>query len=168
MTYDLQAMEAIKQLKYTYVRSLDSANQDGLRDCFTEDAHICFKGGVYTVEFTGRDNILEFLATSFHSRAAASHQVHHPVIELVSDTEATGQWSLQDVYHDLNARVIISGASEYVDTYIKGSDRAWRIADSGYTRLFEMTQPMPEQMVCTYHKLSETGKDLGLAPAETD
>ncbi|MEO0883206.1 MAG: nuclear transport factor 2 family protein [Pseudomonadota bacterium] len=162
MTHDLQAMEAIKQLKYRYVRALDSADQVGLEACFTEDAHICFKGGVYTVEFTGRDKILEFLATSFHSKAAASHQVHHPVIDLLSDTEAQGQWSLQDVFHDLNARVIISGAAEYVDTYRKGADGAWRIAESGYTRLYEMTQPMPEQMVCTYNKLAETGRDLGL------
>jgi len=162
LPYDLQAIEAIKQLKYRYVRALDSADQRGLEACFTEEAHICFQGGVYTVEFTGRDRILDFLATSFHSKAAASHQVHHPNIDVVGQTEAHGQWSLQDVYHDLNQRVIISGAAEYVDRYVKDSDGIWRISDSSYTRLYEMTQPMPEQMVCTYHKLAETGRDLGL------
>ncbi|MEL7454265.1 MAG: nuclear transport factor 2 family protein, partial [Pseudomonadota bacterium] len=131
-----------------------------LETCFTSDAYICFKGGVYTVEFTGRDAILDFLATSFHSKAATSHQVHHPLIRIESDTVATGQWSLQDHYHDLNHRMIVSGTAEYIDTYVKDSDGDWRISRSGYTRLYEMTQPMPENMVCTYHKLAETGKDL--------
>ena len=160
MTFDLQAMEAVKQLKYRYVRALDTADMDGLRACFTEDAHIRFQGGVYTVEFTGRDKILDFLRTAFHSMAAASHQVHHPVITLESETTATGRWSLQDTFFDLNQRVIISGAAEYEDSYVQDTWGAWRMSRSSYTRLYEMTQPMPEEMICTYHKLSETGAPL--------
>lgn len=157
---ELLEIEAIRQLKYRYVRALDTADMDGLRACMTEDAHIKFEGGIYTVEYTGIENILEFLATSFHSKAAASHQVHHPTIELLSETTARGQWSLSDVFHDLNHRIIVSGAAEYVDDYVKGNDGSWRIARSGYTRLYEMTQPMPEQMNCTFNKLSQTGKEL--------
>lgn len=162
MSFDLQAMEAIKQLKYRYVRALDTADIEALRTCFTEEAHIRFAGGVYTVEFTGREAILEFMAMSFHSKAATSHQVHHPVITLDGADRATGQWSLQDYYHDLTHRIIISGASEYQDTYVRDADGQWRIAESGYSRLYEMTQPMPSDMVCTYHKLAETGRDVSL------
>lgn len=163
MSFDLQAMEAIKQLKYRYVRALDTADLDTLGDCLTEDAYIKFEGGIYTVEHTGRASITEFMGMSFHSRAATSHQVHHPVIEMLSETTAKGQWSLQDYYHDLNMRMIISGASEYHDQYVKEADGKWRIADSRYQRLFEMTQPMPENMTCTVHKLATTGKDLELS-----
>ena len=162
MSLDLQAIEEIKQLKYRYVRALDTADTKTLGDCLTEDAHIKFEGGIYTVEHTGRDAITDFMGTSFHSKAASSHQVHHPTIEILSDATARGQWSLQDVYHDLNLRMIVSGASEYMDEYVKEADGKWRIADSRYQRLYEMTQPMPENMTCTIAKLATTGKDLGL------
>lgn len=162
MSLDLQAIEEIKQLKYRYVRALDTGDTKTLGDCLTEDAYIKFEGGIYTVEHTGRAAITEFMGMSFHSKAATSHQVHHPTIELLSDISAKGQWSLQDYYHDLNHRMIVSGASEYKDAYVKEADGKWRIADSRYERLYEMTQPMPENMTCTVHKLAMTGKDLGL------
>lgn len=162
MPVDLQAIECIKQLKYRYVRALDTADTNTLADCLTKDAYIKFEGGIYTVEHTGRAAIAEFMGMSFHSKAATSHQVHHPMIELTGEKTATGQWSLQDYYHDLNLRMIISGASEYVDKYVLEDDGKWRISDSRYQRLYEMTQPMPENMTCTVHKLATTGKDLGL------
>lgn len=158
---DLQAIEEIKQLKYRYVRALDSADTVTLGKCLTEDAYVKFEGGIYTVEQKGRDKIIEFMGMSFHSKAATSHQVHHPAIDLTSKTSATGKWSLHDIYHDLNLRMIISGASEYVDHYVRESDGEWRISDSRYQRLYEMTQPMPEHMTCTIHKLATTGRDLG-------
>ncbi|MEL6322907.1 MAG: nuclear transport factor 2 family protein [Pseudomonadota bacterium] len=161
MSFDLNAMEAIKQLKYRYVRALDTADLETLGTCFTDDAHIKFEGGIYTVEYTGRDAILEFMGMSFHSKAATSHQVHHPVIEIESETRATGQWSLQDYFYDLNMKMIVFGASEYHDVYVKEGD-AWKIADSGYTRLYEMTQPFPESLTCTFNKLAETGRDVTL------
>lgn len=162
MGIDLEAIEAIRQLKYRYVRALDTADIETLSDCLTEDAYIKFEGGIYTVEHKGRETFAEFMATSFHSKAATSHQVHHPTIELLTDTTAKGQWSLHDIYHDLNHRMIISGASEYMDQYVKEADGQWRISDSRYQRLYEMTQPMPENMTCTVHKLATTGRDLSL------
>ena len=162
MSVDLQAIEEIKQLKYRYVRALDTGDTETLGNCLTEEAYIKFEGGIYTVEHTGRAAITEFMGMSFHSKAATSHQVHHPTIELLTETSATGQWSLQDYYHDLNHRMIVSGASEYKDQYVKEADGKWRISDSRYERLYEMTQPMPENMTCTVHKLAKTGKDLGL------
>jgi ketosteroid isomerase-like protein len=155
-------IEQIKQLKYRYVRALDTADMNTMRDCLSEDAQIFFEGGIYTVDYQGREKICAFLETSFHSKAASSHQVHHPVITLITDTAATGQWSLSDVFHDLTHRVIVSGASEYFDEYVKESDGKWRIARSSYKRLYEMTQKMPDDMHCTFNRLAETGKDLGL------
>jgi len=156
-------IEQIKQLKYRYVRALDTADMPAMRDCLTEDAWIFFEGGIYTVDYKGRDNICAFLETSFHSKAASSHQVHHPVIKLTGEGTATGQWSLSDVFHDLNHRVIVSGAAEYFDDYVKEVDGKWRIERSGYKRLYEITQKMPKDMHCTFNQLAQTGKDLGLS-----
>lgn len=163
MDQTFHEIEQIKQLKYRYVRALDTADMDAMRECLTEDAEIFFEGGIYTVDYNGRDNICAFLETSFHSKAASSHQVHHPVITLESPTKAKGQWSLSDVFHDLNHRVIVSGASEYFDDYVKEPDGKWRIAGSSYKRLYEMTQKMPDDMHCTFNRLAETGKDLELS-----
>ncbi len=163
MQLDDHFVEQIKQLKYRYVRALDTADIEAMGDCLTKDAEIFFEGGIYTVDYQGRDNICAFFETSFHSKAASSHQVHHPVITQTGPGSARGQWSLSDVFYDLNHRVIISGASEYFDDYVKEADGQWRIARSSYKRLYEMTQKMPEDMYCTYNRLAETGKDLGLS-----
>lgn len=162
MSLDLQAIEEIKQLKYRYVRALDTADIETLVACFTETADVRFEGGIYTVAHTGREAIATMVRTSFHSKAASAHQLHHPTIEVLSETTARGQWSLQDVFHDLNMRLIVSGAAEYIDDYVREADGQWRITKSGYKRLYELTQPMPENMTCTYNLLAETGQDLAL------
>lgn len=162
MSLDLQAIEAIKQLKYRYVRALDSADLDTMRTCLAENVYVRFEGGIYTFEHTGREKVIAAFETSFHSKAAASHQVHHPEILLQDETHARAKWSLSDIFHDLNQRIIISGAAEYEDDYVKDTEGNWQIVRSTYTRLYEMTQPMPENMFCTVNKLATTGKDLGL------
>lgn len=132
---DLEAIEAIKRVKYKYMRCLDQKRWDEIRECFTDDATAAYSGGKYAYE--GRDAILEFLsssmgADSFHS----SHQVHHPEIRLTSETAATGTWALQDVVIDLKWEITIRGAAFYEDAYLK-RDGVWRIRHTGYRRLYE-------------------------------
>lgn len=162
MQFDLQAMEAIKQLKYSYIRALDTADIETLAMCFTETAEIKFEGGIYTAEVVGRDKIKEAMANSFHSKAASSHLLHHPVIEMQDLSSARGQWTLRDTFYDLHHSAIISGVAEYEDDYVKEADGLWLMKRSSYTRLYETAQPLPNDMNFTARKLSVTGKTLDL------
>ena len=162
MTFDLHAMEAIKQLKYRYIRALDSADVETLGNCFIETASIKFEGGIYTAAVTGRGNIREAMANSFHSKAASSHLLHHPVIDVLDDANAEGSWTVRDTFYDLHHSAIISGVAEYRDEYVKEADGMWRMKYSSYKRLYETAQPLPSDLNFTARKLAETGKDLGL------
>jgi len=136
---DLVEIEAIKQVKYRYMRCLDQKLWDELVACFTEDAVAEYSGGKYAYE--GRDAIVAFLrrsmgADTFHS----SHRVHHPEIALLSPTEATGVWALEDVVIETKWDVTIRGAAFYTDAYAK-QDGVWRIRRTGYKRTYEEIQP---------------------------
>ena len=135
MALDLHALEAIKRLKYKYLRCLDQKLWDEIATCFTPDATCSYSGGKYA--FEGRDAIVDFLrksmgAPSFHS----SHRVHHPEIEITSPTTAVGVWALEDVVIETRAQITIRGAAFYRDEYVL-VDGAWLIRATGYQRTFE-------------------------------
>jgi hypothetical protein len=67
MTSPLEEIESIKQLKHRYFRLVDTADWDALADCFVESATVCYAGGSYRVERSGRDAILGYLAGATRS-----------------------------------------------------------------------------------------------------
>ncbi len=135
MPVDLHDLEAIKRLKYKYLRCLDQKLWDEIGSCFTPDATCSYSGGKYA--FDGREAIVDFLrkamgAPSFYS----SHRVHHPEIEFTSATTARATWALEDEVIETKAQITIRGAAFYHDEYVK-VDGAWRIRATGYQRTFE-------------------------------
>ena len=46
----LEETEAIKRLKYRYMRSIDQKLWDEMRSCFTPDATTSYSGGKYAFE----------------------------------------------------------------------------------------------------------------------
>ena len=135
---DLQEIEAIKRLKYKYLRCLDQKRWTELKECFSEDATSAYGDGKYS--FTGRDKIMEFLIGAMDSRSMlTSHRVHHPEIDLTSATTATGIWALKDTVIETSANITIRGAAFYNDEYVK-IDGEWKIKSTGYQRIFEETE----------------------------
>jgi SnoaL-like domain len=136
---DLVELEAIKQLKYRYLRCLDQKLWDEIAECFTEDAAAAYSGGKYS--FDGREAIVDFLRRSMGAETfLSSHRVHHPELELRSASEATGVWALEDVVIEEKWGVTIRGAAFYTDEYVKQGGR-WRIRRTGYKRTYEEIQP---------------------------
>ena len=78
----LSDLEDIRTLKHRYFRAIDTANMELLSGLFTDDVDVEYRGGGYRVKLSGRDNMLEFLANSFHSGAVAMHHGHMPEITL--------------------------------------------------------------------------------------
>src|SRR5262249_11030963 len=133
--YDLQEIEAIKRLKYRYVRFLDHKRCDELAALFTEDAEASYSSGKYA--FSGRDQIMEFLRGALGSHdALTSHRVHEPEIDVTGPTTARGIWGLDDVVIYPKADVSVRGAAFYEDEYVK-IDGEWNIRSTGYRRLYE-------------------------------
>jgi predicted GH43/DUF377 family glycosyl hydrolase len=136
---DLVEIEAIKRLKYRYMRCLDQKSWDEMTGCFTADATASYSGGAYSIE--GRDAIIEFMRSTMGATTMlSSHRVHHPEIDLVGDHEATGIWAMEDVVILTDAEINIQGAGFYDDRYVK-SDGSWHIARTGYRRSYEELVP---------------------------
>lgn len=136
---ELIEIHEICRLKYRYLRAVDQKLWDDLADCMTDDATASYGGGAYV--FESRAAILEFLRRTMASESVlSSHRCSHPEIDLLSDTEATGTWALQDVVINKAHQVTIAGAAFYTDRYIKHDGR-WFIASTGYTRTYEEVFP---------------------------
>ncbi len=140
MDVDWRELEAVKRLKYKYMRCIDQKLWEEVGSCFTEDATAAYSGGKYSAD--GRDAIVEFLSRSMGSEGfLSSHRVHHPEIDFVGPNEATGIWALEDTVVNVDHGVTIQGAAFYQDRYLKGDDGLWRIAHTGYLRTYEEIFP---------------------------
>jgi hypothetical protein len=151
---DLVEIEAIKRLKYRYVRLLDLKEFDELETLFLEDATASYSDGAYS--FEDRAGILEFLRSALGSTSMlTSHKVHQPEIELTGPDTATGVWGLEDVVILADAALTIRGAAFYADEYTK-VDGEWRIRHTGYRRVFEEMGPRPADLKLTANRWGDT------------
>jgi hypothetical protein len=127
--------EAIRRLKYAYFRTLDLKQFDQLGQLLTDEATASYEDGKTVLE--GRAAIVTWLSGALGNPGIVTeHHGHHPEIDFTSDTTATGSWYLQDRVIVPSADVEIGGTAFYSDRYSKTSD-GWRIAHTGYMRVFE-------------------------------
>ena len=124
-------VEAIRQLKARYFRTMDMKDWGGMRQVFTDDVVIDTSeaGGALV---TGADEFMAFLREALDG-AVTVHQGHMPEIDLTSATTATGIWALNDIVIWPNG-TRLDGYGHYHETYTKGTD-GWRITSSRLTRL---------------------------------
>jgi hypothetical protein len=128
-------IEAILRLKYAYFRTLDLKQFDQLGQLLTEDATAAYEDGRTMLE--GRTAIVDWLSEALSSPGIVTqHNGHHPEIDLTSDTTATGVWYLLDRVIIPAADLEIGGTAFYEDRYAKTAE-GWRIAHTGYMRVFE-------------------------------
>lgn len=134
MTHHLEEIEAIKRLKYKYLRCVDCKLWDELAECFIPDATTSFSSGDYS--YQGVDAIVNFLSECLSLNWLSMHQGHQPEIELTGDTTAKGTWGLEDYVIMLDGNLSLHGAGYYHDEYVKVNGE-WKIKHTGYERLFE-------------------------------
>jgi hypothetical protein len=124
-------IEAIRQLKARYCRTLDTKDWAGFRRIFTDHVTIDTTDSGGPV-ITGGDAHIAFLRQTLGERRTV-HAAYMPEIELTSETTATGVWAMQDLV-DLPDGGELRGYGHYHETYEK-SDDGWRIATLRLTRL---------------------------------
>jgi hypothetical protein len=132
-TVDLAAIEAIKQLKYRYLRTLDLKRWDEFADVFVPEATGEYAG----LSFTGRDDLVAYMREHLGPTLITMHHCHHPEITVHGDT-ARGTWYLEDKVLAPDFRFVLEGAAFYDDRYLR-TPAGWRIAHTGYRRTYELT-----------------------------
>jgi len=129
------ALEEIRRVKYAYFRTLDLKKFVELGALLTADATASYQDGKTVL--AGRAAIVTWLREALGDPGIISeHHGHHPELVLVSDTEATGTWYLQDRVIVPAADFELGGTAFYEDRY-RLTNQGWRIAHTGYTRVFE-------------------------------
>ncbi|MFT4054041.1 MAG: nuclear transport factor 2 family protein [Novosphingobium sp.] len=159
MAYSLEqlsAFEDIRTLKHRYFRAMDTGDAALLGTLFTSDVSIDYRGGTYRVQFEGRDNLLLFLANSFHSDVVAMHHGHMPEITLIDETSAEGIWYLEDIFIDTAEQRHTIGTAIYRDRYRREADGC-KIAHSEYDRVIELNMPLSPDIRIGSRRLAETG-----------
>ena len=125
---ELIAIEEIHQLKARYFRGLDSKDWELYASVFTPDVIVdTTKAGGERTE--GREAFVNYASNL--DIVQSVHQGHMPEITLVSETTASGVWSLEDynIYEDGSQS---HGWGHYLETYEKLEGR-WQLSNSRVT-----------------------------------
>ncbi len=134
-------VEAIKLLKYRYLRALDTKHWDDFADTLTDDVIGDYGSSIgEELQFTNRVDLVNYMRRSLGPAVITEHRVTHPEIAVAGD-EASGNWYLQDrvIVADLNFMLI--GAAFYRDSY-RRTDDGWKISATGYDRTYEATMSL--------------------------
>ena len=138
---ELTELEALKQLKGRYFYYIDTKQWDSWLGLFTADATLAWDSEVstrgrdgQTTAFTGLDAIREQVVGGILDPTTSVHQGHTPVLEILSETEARGIWSMEDIVVASHRRRVTHGWGHYHETYRK-ADGAWKITSLHLTRL---------------------------------
>ena len=152
----LMDIEAIKQLKHAYFRCVDTANLDELGTLFHENVQVRFKGGGYEWNLNSRQEYVDNIGMAFSKEAIGQHNAHHPEIQILSETEATGMWYLADNMWILNHNALTTGTALYWDRYEKVGGK-WLIKETSYERIYEINQTLAERPNLGSHYLGVHG-----------
>jgi bile-acid 7alpha-dehydratase len=156
----LKDIEEIKRLKHRYFRCIDMANLEELATLLHPDVTVDFVGGTYRFQLTGAAEYVRMIGEAFHADFVGQHNGHHPEIDVLSETEATGLWYLSDVALNLRSMVSTIGSALYRDRYVR-LDGVWKIRTTQYERIFEIVEPIEKRPNLTAHWLGLHGKKLG-------
>lgn len=154
----LMDMEAIRQVKYTYFRCIDTANWSELSSILHPELYVNYIGGGYEFDITGRDAFLDSMKHAFHNQAVGRHNGLHPEIQMLSESEATGIWYLYDHFWALHHKHLTHGTALYWDRYEKHDGR-WLIRDTRYERIYQVNESLTEPLNLSSHYLGKVGSD---------
>jgi uncharacterized protein (TIGR02246 family) len=127
----LDDIEAIKQLKARYCRTMDTKDWQGMRAVFTDDVEMdttASGGGVVH----GADDFITFLREAL-DRVVTVHHCHMPEIDLASPAAATAVWAMEDMLRWPDGTEL-HGYGHYHETY-ENVAGAWLIKRCVLTRL---------------------------------
>ena len=138
----LVAFHELEQLKAKYWYGLDHQDWGMWRDeVWAENAELDV-AAESAHKIGPRDALIEWVRELFVDQISVHHG-HTPIIEITSDTTATGIWAMEDrLYRGKNHQLgpgFVHGFGYYHESYVK-LDIGWRILTSRLTRLRAATE----------------------------
>jgi hypothetical protein len=134
-------IDEIKQVKYRYLRALDTKHWDEFADTLTEDVTGDYGPSLGNeLHFTDRDALVDFMRTSLGPEIITEHRVTHPEITVNGD-EASATWYLQDRVIAADFNFMLIGAAFYHDKYRRTGD-GWKICATQYDRTYDATMSL--------------------------
>ena len=125
---------------------------------FHDDVLVNFIGGNYEWKLNSKQEYLDSIGAAFSNQAIGHHNGHHPEIQVLSETEATGIWYLADNMWILNHKAFTTGTAIYWDRYVK-EDGRWLIRETRYERVYEINQQLDENPNLGSHYLGVHGPE---------
>ena len=131
----------IKQVKYRYLRALDTKHWDEFAETLTEDVVADYGPSQgETLNFTDRNALVEYMKSSLGPEIITEHRVTHPEIVVDGDL-ATVTWYLQDRVIAPAFNFMLIGAAFYYDTY-RRTEAGWKICKTRYDRTYDATMSL--------------------------
>ncbi|WP_028080313.1 nuclear transport factor 2 family protein [Solimonas soli] len=144
----LEAIREIEQLKYRYWRACDRKDPVAFRECFVRHGADLDYGVLG--KFSDREPLVEVFerigCATTEKKAWLVHDIHHglqPVIEVLDEHTATGEWTLWFVQINNQDKTITQLSMEYRDTYVI-EDGRWKVAKSYVTPMTTLSLPFPD------------------------
>jgi hypothetical protein len=130
---------ALKELKASYFRYLDTKRWAAWRELFTNDMVFYADDAPVPTETqpmtTNGDDFVE-MVSSVLADAVTVHQGHMPELRFTDATNANGIWAMFDwVDSSGSGGNSMQGFGHYHEHYVKGGDGKWRIKELRLTRL---------------------------------
>lgn len=139
---EFESIEAIKQVKYRYLRALDTKHWDDFAATLTQDITADYGASIGAAhQFTDRAALVDFMQSSLPANVISEHRVTHPEITVTGPDTASGIWYLQDRVIMPDYDLTLIGAAFYHDAYRRTAD-GWKISATGYQRTYEATMPL--------------------------
>jgi SnoaL-like domain len=139
--HDLADIEAIKQVKYRYLRALDTKHWDDFADTLAEDITADYGPSLgEELHFANRTDLVDYMRSALGPAVITEHRVTHPEITVNGDT-ASGSWYLQDRVIVAEYNFMLIGAAFYRDQY-RRTDHGWKISSTGYDRTYDATMSL--------------------------
>ena len=149
----LEAVEAVKQLKYRYWRACDDKDPVVFRECFVDDAKLDY-GALGS--FDSPEPILQaFVAIALEVADGTyvirdSHHGYQPTIDISGATSAsptaTGLWAFRIRQVNLRDGTESVSAGEYRDEYVV-RDGEWKIKSSAFRSIWSIRRPFGEETI---------------------
>ena len=128
-------IEAIKQLKARYFRTMDTKDWAGFKAVFASDARMIVPEG--GVDLTGNQLIADTIS-GFLQGATTTHHGHMPEIQITGANTAKGIWAMFDYVQfpgvDGQSGMGLQGYGHYHEEYVR-EDSEWKIARLELSRL---------------------------------
>lgn len=162
VTTKLGVIEDVKRLKARYFYHLDRKAWADWADVFTDDVVMDVSAQFPEVPdpsvhvMRGPDTIVRSVRR-FLGQTITVHHGHTPIIDVKSETEASGIWALADnLFMPDGSRML--GFGHYEEDYVR-IDAAWRIARIKLTRIRVIV--MPPAAGARHRGLSSQPDDCG-------